>query len=38
MFLVAILSLTPPPKRTGKIIEKWKIVANVSIDSEKWMQ
>ena len=30
--------LDPTAKRTGKIIEKWKIVANVSIDSEKWMQ
>ena len=30
--------LDPTEKRRGKIIEKWKIVANVSLNSEKWTQ
>ena len=30
--------LDPTVKRRGKIIEKWKIIANVSLNSEKWTQ
>ena len=30
--------LDPTVKRKGKIIEKWKIVANVNIDPKKWTQ